>query len=52
MAKEAKTPETKAPTKKVETNPDFTLMINPKGVEVEIHNDRVLELEAQGYKKV
>jgi len=47
---EAKAAKAAAKAKKEEKNPDFVDMINPKGVEVEIHKDRVEELSAKGYK--
>lgn len=41
-----------AKAKKEEKHPDFVDMINLKGVEVEVHKDRVDELTKTGFKLV
>lgn len=50
---EAKKQEAKATTgNKSKKNPDFVDMVNPKGITVEIHKDRVNELKNQAYTLV
>lgn len=49
---EAKAAAKAAKAAKEEKHPDFVDMINLKGVEVEVHKDRVQELKDKGFKLV